>query len=111
MVDISSYRWRKPLLLMYNDNYRYGTNLYVPTVNSLDHRRTRDYPLIPQFIPSTPAPLPKVPLAQYDLYAPVSYGYGRSLLKPRVPEVPTRSRISSRYFPIYHGMDFPYSRV
>ncbi|CAL1286229.1 unnamed protein product [Larinioides sclopetarius] len=93
MVDVS-YRWRKPLLLMYNDNYRYGTNLYVPVVNSLDHR-TRDYPIIPQYIPTGPAPLPKVPLAQYDLYAPVSYGYGRNLLKPRIPEVPHRSRISS----------------
>jgi hypothetical protein len=63
---------------------------------------------MPQYLPSTPAPLPKVSLAEYDLYAPISFGYGRNLLKSRVPEVPTRHRISSRYFPEFHGMDIPF---
>ena len=105
MVDVTC-RWRKPLLLMYNDNYRYGTGLYVPVVNSLD--RPREYTILPQYLPRTPAPLPKVPLAEHDLYAPISFGYGRNLLKPRTAEVPTKNRISSRYFPIYHGMDIPF---
>jgi len=63
---------------------------------------------MPQYLPTPPAPLPKVSLAEHDLYAPISFGYGRNLLKPRNPEVPTRQRISSRYFPAYHGMDIPF---
>ena len=69
---------------MYNDNYRYGTGLYVPVVNSLD--RPRQYTIMPQYLPTTPAPLPRVSLAEHDLYAPISFGYGRNLLKPRNPE-------------------------
>lgn len=94
---------------MYNDNYRYGTGLYAPAVHQIN-RRDGDFfstytPSIPMPIMRDPPTIPRVPLLDHDLYAPVSYGYGRSLLKPR-PVVQREHRIPSRYYPSYYGMEF-----
>lgn len=123
------FRWRRPLLLTYYDNYRYGTSLYSSTAEEIEKKyheslsRTymrsdrKDLGLSTfsgsQLQGGLPATQDDSAIGTKsggskksypDLYAPMSFGYGRSYYnhlrgssEPRTISKKTESKKSSHY--------------